>query len=224
VADGYRSAEIDKAVQSAKERGVTVEFRPRQMVAELAGDVVHQGMVAITGEFPYATVDEILADAGRAGEAPLVVLLDGITDPHNLGACLRVADGAGAHAVIAPKDRSVGLTTAAVKVASGAAESVPYIVVTNLARTMRDLRERACALGAELGQGDRPTPPDSQGALRAGRRRRGQGACARPCARRCDGLFHIPQRGAVSSLNASVAAAIMLYERFLAERAGAHAI
>src|SRR4051794_14242892 len=79
VADGSRSPEIEKAVQAAKERGVTVEFRPRQMVADLAGNVVHQGMVAITGEFAYATVDEILGVASRAGEAPLVVLLDGIT-------------------------------------------------------------------------------------------------------------------------------------------------
>jgi len=109
----------------------------------MAAGVRHQGVVAqaSTLEMPKF-IEDVLESLH---EPPLLLILDGVQDPHNLGACLRVADGAGAHAVIAPKDRSVGLTTAAIKVASGAAESVPYIVVTNLARTMRDLKERVPA-------------------------------------------------------------------------------
>jgi 23S rRNA (guanosine2251-2'-O)-methyltransferase len=106
----------------------------------MAGGGRHQGVVAQADELKMPQFIEDVLEG--LDEPPLLLILDGVQDPHNLGACLRVADGAGAHAVIAPKDRSVGLTTAAIKVASGAAESVPYIVVTNLARTLRDLKER----------------------------------------------------------------------------------
>ncbi len=106
----------------------------------MAGGARHQGVVAMADEMSMPQFIEDVLET--LDEPPLLLLLDGVQDPHNLGACLRVADGAGAHAVIAPKDRSCGLTTAAIKVASGAAETVPYIVVTNLARTMRDLKER----------------------------------------------------------------------------------
>src|SRR3984885_7503224 len=107
----------------------------------MANGVRHQGVIAHAEPLDTPKFIEDVLEA--IDEPPLLLILDGVQDPHNLGACLRVADGAGAHAVIAPKDRSVGLTTAAVKVASGAAESVPYIVVTNLARTMRDLKDRS---------------------------------------------------------------------------------
>jgi 23S rRNA (guanosine2251-2'-O)-methyltransferase len=106
----------------------------------MAGGVRHQGVVAQAEPLDMPKFFEDVLE--NLNEPPLLLILDGVQDPHNLGACLRVADGAGAHAVIAPKDRSVGLTTAAIKVASGAAESVPYIVVTNLARTMRDLKDK----------------------------------------------------------------------------------
>ncbi|HSZ83114.1 MAG TPA: 23S rRNA (guanosine(2251)-2'-O)-methyltransferase RlmB [Polyangia bacterium] len=212
VADGYRSPEIDKAVQSAKERGVTVEFRPRQMVAELAGNVVHQGMVAITGEFGYATLDEILAAATHANEAPLVVLLDGITDPHNLGAIVRSAEVLGAHGVVIPEHRAAPVTPAAVKASAGATERVRIAKVMNLIRAIDNLREKGLrVLGAGSGQGERLDAADLTGptGLVVGAEGKGMREAV---ARRCDGLFHIPQRGAVSSLNASVAAAIALYE------------
>src|SRR5438094_5978262 len=106
----------------------------------MTGGVRHQGVVA---QAEPVNMPQFIEDVLEGiQEPPLILILDGIQDPHNLGACLRVADGAGAHAVIAPKDRSVGLTTAAIKVASGAAEAIPYIVVTNLARTMRDLKDK----------------------------------------------------------------------------------
>jgi 23S rRNA (guanosine2251-2'-O)-methyltransferase len=212
VADGYHSAEIDAAVQAAKERGITVEFRPRQMVTELAGDVVHQGMVALTGDFPYATVDEILADAARAGEPPLVVLLDGITDPHNLGAIVRSAEVLGAHGVIIPEHRAAPVTPAAVKASAGATERVRIAKVINLIRAIDGLRAKGLrVLGAGSEKGERLADADLTGptGLVVGAEGKGMREAV---ARRCDGLFHIPQRGAVSSLNASVAAAIALYE------------
>jgi 23S rRNA (guanosine2251-2'-O)-methyltransferase len=212
VADGYRSLEIEKAVQAAKERGVTVEFRPRQMVAELAGNVVHQGIVAITGEFGYATLDEILAAAERANEAPLVVLLDGVTDPHNLGAIVRSAEVLGAHGVVIPEHRAAPVTPAAVKASAGATERVRIAKVLNLLRAVDKLRERGVRVwGAGAGQGARLDATDLRGptGLVVGAEGKGMREAV---ARRLDGLFHIPQRGVVSSLNASVAAAIALYE------------
>jgi 23S rRNA (guanosine2251-2'-O)-methyltransferase len=212
VADGYRSAEIDKAVQVAKERGITVEFRPRQMVAELAGDVVHQGMVALTGEFRYAELPEILEAAARANEAPLIVLLDGITDPHNLGAIIRSAEVLGAHGVVIPEHRAAPVTPAAVKASAGATERMRISKVLNLLRAIDALRGKGVrVLGAGAGQGERLDKADLRGptGLVVGAEGKGMREAV---ARRCDGLFHIPQRGAVSSLNASVAAAIALYE------------
>jgi len=145
-------------------------------------------------------------------EPPLVLILDGVQDPHNLGACLRVADGAGAHAVIAPKDRSVGLTTAAIKVASGAAESVPYIVVTNLARTMRDLKERGIWLvGADDSAKESIYKARLDGPLGLVLGAEGEGL-RRLTRDHCDLLVSLPMLGAVESLNVSVASGICLYE------------
>ena len=176
----------------------------------MAGGVRHQGVVAQADDLDMPKfVEDVLEGLT---EPPLLLILDGVQDPHNLGACLRVADGAGAHAVIAPKDRSVGLTTAAIKVASGAAESVPYIVVTNLARTMRDLKDRNIWL---VGADD--TAPQSlydaqlDGAMGMVLGAEGEGL-RRLTKESCDLLVSIPMLGAVSSLNVSVASGICLYE------------
>jgi len=212
VADGYRSAEIERVVQTAKERGIAVEFRPRQMVADLAGDAVHQGLVAITGEFAYSDVAAILAAAASAGEPPLVVLLDGITDPHNLGAIVRSAEVLGAHGVVIPERGAAPVTPAAVKASAGATERTRIARVGNLLRAIDALRAAGVrALGAGAGAGTRLDETDLTGAVALVVGAEGKGM-REAVARRCDGLFHIPQRGAVASLNASVAAAIALYE------------
>ena len=143
---------------------------------------------------------------------PLILVLDGVTDPHNLGAVLRVADGAGAHAVIAPKDHAVGINATVAKVASGAAETVPYFMVTNLARTLNELKERNIwVLGTSddapqtLYQADLKVPT----AIVMG----AEGTGMRQLTRKtCDGLISLPMRGAVESLNVSVASGICLYE------------
>jgi 23S rRNA (guanosine2251-2'-O)-methyltransferase len=176
----------------------------------MAAGVRHHGVVAqaSTLEMPKF-IEDVLESIN---EPALFLVLDGVQDPHNLGACLRVADGAGAHAVIAPKDRSVGLTTAAIKVASGAAESVPYIVVTNLARTMRDLKDKGIWL---IGADD--TAPETiykaklDGAIALVLGAEGEGL-RRLTKESCDMLVSIPMFGSVSSLNVSVASGVCLYE------------
>lgn len=212
VADGARSPELERVVQTAKERGVWIEYRPRKLVAELAGVGVHQGILAITGAFRYLTVNDVLNAAKQAGEPPLLVLLDGITDPHNLGAIVRSAEVLGAHGVVIPSRGSASVTAGAVKASAGATERVRIAEVLNLLKAIDGLREGGVrVLGAGAGSGARLDEVDLRGptALVVGAEGKGMREAV---ARRCDGLFHIPQRGEVSSLNASVAAAIALYE------------
>jgi 23S rRNA (guanosine2251-2'-O)-methyltransferase len=176
----------------------------------MVGHHRHQG-VAARAEFIAApqTVAEIL-DV-MVGPA-LLLVLDGVTDPHNLGACLRVADGAGAQAVIAPKDRACGLNATAAKVASGAADTVPYVTVTNLARSLRELKEGAIrVIGAADSANRSIYRCDLSGpvALVLGAEGEGMRRLTREC---CDELVSIPMAGAVESLNVSVAAAVCLFE------------
>jgi 23S rRNA (guanosine2251-2'-O)-methyltransferase len=176
----------------------------------MAAGVRHQGVVA---QASTLEVPKFIEDVLESLQEPaLFLILDGVQDPHNLGACLRVADGAGAHAVIAPKDRSVGLTTAAIKVASGAAESVPYIVVTNLARTMRELKERGIWLiGADDTATESIYKAKLDGAIALVLGAEGEGL-RRLTKESCDLLVSIPMMGSVSSLNVSVASGVCLYE------------
>ena len=176
----------------------------------MSGGVRHQGVVA---QAEPVNMPQFIEDVLEGiDEPPLILVLDGVQDPHNLGACLRVADGAGAHAVIAPKDRSVGLTTAAIKVASGAAESVPYIVVTNLARTMRDLKDKGIWLvGADDTAKESLYKAKLDGALGLVLGAEGEGL-RRLTKDSCDLLVSIPMMGSVASLNVSVASGICLYE------------
>ncbi len=217
VADGYRSAEIDRLVTVARDRAVNLEFRPRQMVAELAGDAVHQGVVALTGEYAYAELGAILATAApvatdASAEPLLLLLLDSITDPHNFGALVRSAEVLGAHGVVVPDRGAAPVTPVVVKSSAGATERTKIARVGNLLKTIDSLRERGVrVLGADTDGGQRLDEVDLSGpvALVVGAEGKGMREAV---ARRCDALFHIPQRGAVASLNASVAGAIALYE------------
>jgi 23S rRNA (guanosine2251-2'-O)-methyltransferase len=194
----------------AKNLGVRVIAVDMKRLDGMAGGVRHQGVVASAEPLDMPKFIEDVLES--LTEPALLLVLDGVQDPHNLGACLRVADGAGAHAVIAPKDRSVGLTTAAIKVASGAAESVPYIVVTNLARTMRDLKERGIWLiGADDSAEQSLYNARLEGAMAMVLGAEGEGL-RRLTRESCDLLVSIPMLGAVESLNVSVASGICLYE------------
>ena len=205
-----RDARMRQFIERATEAGVRLVEADGMRLAKLTGGHGHQGVAARVEILPHAhSLDDLLD--GVEG-APLLLVLDGVTDPHNLGACLRVADGAGAHAVIAPKDHAAGINATVAKVASGAAETVPYFMVTNLARTMGELKERSiwCIGTADdapktLYQTDLKGPV----ALVLG----AEGAGMRQLTRKtCDDLASIPMRGAVESLNVSVASGVCLYE------------
>ena len=180
---------------------------------KMCGTHRHQGVVARVQPVALShSLDDTLDELDSVGGNPLLLVLDGITDPHNLGACLRVADGAGAHAVIAPKDHAVGVNATVAKVASGAAETVPYFMVTNLARTLNELKDRNIRV---IGTSDTATKSiydiDLSGpvALVLG----AEGAGMRQLTgKTCDELVSIPMRGAVESLNVSVASGVCLYE------------
>jgi len=174
----------------------------------LTGHERHQGVVAIVdAAMPHVTLDDVLE---TAGEPPLLLILDGVTDPHNLGACLRSADAFGAHAVVVPKDRAVGLNATVAKAASGAADTVPLVAVTNLARSLREMKERGVwLLGAEAG-GESLFTADVAGPV--GWVLGAEGAGLRRLTRDlCDRRIGIPLTGSVASLNVSVAAGICLY-------------
>ncbi len=212
-----RDQRMRQFAQRAQEAGIRIVPSDDARLTKTCGTPRHQGVVARVQPLPMShSIDDTL-DA--ASGDPLLLVLDGVTDPHNLGACLRVADGAGAHAVIAPKDHAVGVNATVAKVASGAAETVPYFMVTNLARTLGELKERSIRI---VGLAD--DAPDSLYALDL----RGplafvlgaEGAGMRQLTRKtCDVLAHLPMLGAVESLNVSVASGVCLYEA-LRQRGG----
>jgi 23S rRNA (guanosine2251-2'-O)-methyltransferase len=205
-----RDARMRQFLERVREAGVRLIEADGVRLAKLAGSHGHQGVAARVEVLQQVTSLDDLLD--QIKEPPLLLVLDGITDPHNLGACLRVADGAGAHAVIAPKDHAAGINATVAKVASGAAETMPYFMVTNLARTLGELKERNIwCIGTSgdapktLYQVDLKTPT----ALVLGAEGDGMRQLTR---KTCDELISIPMRGAVESLNVSVASGVCLYE------------
>ena len=216
-----RDARMRQFLARVQEADVRLAESDGLRLARLCGNHGHQGVVArVQPVTQQHSLDDLL-DQHQAAQldvpaaqrvAPLLLVLDGVTDPHNLGACLRVADGAGAQAVIAPRDHAAGINATVAKVASGAAETVPYFMVTNLARTLGELKERSIWI---IGTGDAATKTLYQTDLRGpvalvlG----AEGAGLRQLtARTCDELVRIPMHGAVESLNVSVASGVCLYE------------
>ena len=197
-------------IEQATQLGRPVHPVNADRLSGLSGGSRHQGVVAIADTRSLAhDLDEVLD--GIEGPA-LLLVLDGITDPHNLGACLRTADAAGVHAVIAPRDRAAGLSTVAQRVACGAAESVPYIMVTNLARTMRMLQEENIWIVGTAGEADHTLYQSKMtGRLALVMGAEGEGM-RRLTREHCDELISIPMAGSVSSLNVSVATGICLFE------------
>jgi 23S rRNA (guanosine2251-2'-O)-methyltransferase len=205
-----RDARMRQFVQRASDAGAKLVDSDDARLSGLAGSSRHQGVVARVQALPARhSLDEVLDDVHVA---PLVLVLDGVTDPHNLGACLRVADGAGAHAVVAPKDHAVGLNATVAKVASGAAETVPYLMVTNLARALVDLKDRGLrVVGTAEDAALTIFEADLTGPLAIVLGAEGEGL--RQLTRKhCDVLVRIPMQGAVESLNVSVASGVCLFE------------
>ncbi len=188
--------------------GCAVHAAADDRLTQMAGTPRHQGVVAIVdAAVPHVTLEDVFE---LLAEPALLLVLDGVTDPHNLGACLRNADAFGAHAVIVPKDRAVGVTAIAAKAASGAADTVPVVTVTNLARTLRELKERGVwILGADAG-GESLFAADVSGPVAWVLGAEGSGL-RRLTRELCDRIVGIPLAGAVESLNVSVACGICLY-------------
>ena len=216
--EGVEEVYVDATRQDARMRdllrqaglhGVRVMPVDGKRLDGLAANTRHQGVVAkVSARQKYVSIDDVL---DTIAEPALLLVLDGIQDPHNLGACLRVADAVGAHAVIAPKDKAVGLNATAIKVASGAADTVPYITVTNLARSLRELQEREIwTIGAD-GEADKSLYEIDQRCAVAWVLGAEGGGLRRLTRETCDQLARIPMLGSVESLNVSVAAGICLY-------------
>jgi 23S rRNA (guanosine2251-2'-O)-methyltransferase len=207
---GRKDQRMRQFMARAEEAGVTITELDDDRLQKLCGTHRHQGVAARVDAIQHThSLDDLL---DGITEPPLILVLDGITDPHNLGACLRVADGAGVHAVIAPKDHAVGINATVAKVASGAAETVPYFMVTNLARTLGELKERDIWVTGTsddapggLYEADFRVPT----ALVLGAEGKGMRQLTR---KHCDQLVSIPMMGGVESLNVSVASAVCLYE------------
>ena len=212
IQDGINAPVIGQIRNLAKSRGVTYSFTDKRRLDRMTGGENHQGVVAVGAAHAYSSVEDILDRAKENGEDPFIVICEGLTDPHNLGACLRVADSVGAHAVIAPKDRSVGINATVEKVARGAAETVPYITVTNLARTLRQLKERDIWIVGTADDSEKSLyEPDYSGGTAFVMGSEGEGM-RRLTKETCDELVAIPMFGSVESLNISVASGICLYE------------
>lgn len=203
---------LQQVLDSARIAGVAVNRVTARELDRLTAAARHQGVVVRMRVAKRLGEHDLAALLTGLDSPPLLLVLDGVTDPHNLGACLRSADGAGAHAVIAPRDRACGLTSVVRKVASGAAETLPFIQVTNLARTLRSLQARGIwVVGAAGESAQTPYELDLSGplALVLGAEGRGLRRLTREA---CDAVAGLPMHGQIDSLNVSVSAGIFLYE------------
>lgn len=211
VQKGNVEGTIRRIVGIAKEKGIVVQEVVKQKLDEMSQTKNHQGVIAIVSEHEYADVEDIINSAESKGEKPFIIILDNITDPHNLGAIIRTAECAGAHGVIIPKRRSVGLTAVVGKTSAGAIEYMPVARVTNIARTIDDLKSRGIWVAcADMG-GDDYFDASLDGALALVIGSEGEGV-SRLVKEKCDFTVSIPMYGKISSLNASVAAALLMYE------------
>ncbi|MDD6051057.1 MAG: 23S rRNA (guanosine(2251)-2'-O)-methyltransferase RlmB [Clostridiales bacterium] len=214
VLRGELSGSAREIVQKAREQHIIVQEVEKARLDELAQH--HQGLIAFASAYAYSTVEAMLAEAERRHEEPFLILLDGVTDPHNLGAIIRSAECVGAHGVIVPDRRSVGLTPAAVKASAGAVEHMKVARVTNLSRTIEELKERNIWTYAMDMDGEDYERVNFKGGVALVVGSEGEGV-SRLVADRCDKKVSLPMAGHIDSLNASVAAGVMMY-RVLSSR------
>ena len=209
IADGAEGS-VSKIVAIAKEQGVIVDFVPKEKIDAMAPGVKHQGVVAKVSEYKYAEMEDVFEKAEASGEDPFIIMLDEISDPHNLGAIIRTAECAGAHGVIIPKRRSASLTQTVALSAAGAIETMPVVQVTNLARTIEELKEKGIWVAAADMDGELYYNANLTGpiALVIGSEGKGVGRLVKE---KCDFVLSIPMHGSINSLNASNAAAILMY-------------
>lgn len=211
IAEGSQRGQMQQITELAKEANVIVQFVPKKKIDQLA-EGNHQGVLAYVAAYQYAELDDLFDAAKKKGDEPFFLILDEIEDPHNLGSIMRTADAVGAHGIIIPKRRAVGLTSTVAKASTGAIEYIPVARVTNLARTIDELKERGVWIAGTDAKGSvdyRKQDFTMPLGLVIGSEGRGMGRLIRE---KCDFLVHLPMAGKVTSLNASVAAALLMYE------------
>jgi len=212
ISEDAHGAAVQEILNLARERRIKVLRLPGVQFAKKARHPYHQGIMAMVSESGYVSLQDLLDKAGQRNEPPLIAILDGIQDPHNLGAIIRTADGAGVHGIIIPKDRAVGITPAVQKASAGASAHVPIAQVTNLARSMAELKQSGLWLvGTHQDAKQTLYETDLSGPLGIVLGSEGQGL-RRLVLAKCDFLVRIPMFGKVNSLNVSVSAALMFYE------------
>ena len=212
IAEGSTDRALARLAAQAKQAGAVVVETDRRKLDQMSATGAHQGVIAMVSAHSYATLDDILNRAKERGEAPLIVICDELSDPHNLGAIIRTAECAGAHGVVIPKRRSVGLTAIVGKASAGALEYMPVARVTNITNAIKELKERGVWIFGTAAEGATPLyQADLKGAAAIVIGNEGDGM-SRLVAESCDLKVSIPMKGRISSLNASAAAAILLYE------------
>lgn len=212
IASGDREGSVAEIVALAKERGIVVQYVERAKIEALAGGHRHQGVLAYVAPVPYAELEDILKAAEEKGEAPFLVLLDELEDPHNLGALLRTADATGVHGILIPKRRSVSLNATVAKTSAGAVEYVPVARIGNIAQTLKKLKEKGFwVAGADMDGEKAYYEADLTGPLVLVVGSEGKGM-SRLTKEACDFIVRMPMVGRINSLNASVAGSILMYE------------
>ena len=212
IASGDREGSVAEIAALAKERGIVVQYVERAKIEALAGGHRHQGVLAYVAPVPYAELEDILKAAEAKGEAPFIVLLDELEDPHNLGALLRTADATGVHGILIPKRRSVSLNATVAKTSAGAVEYVPVARIGNIAQTLKKLKEKGFwVAGADMDGEKAYYEADLTGPLVLVVGSEGKGM-SRLTKEACDFIVRMPMVGRINSLNASVAGSILMYE------------
>lgn len=211
VLDGCQDGPVRTIVREARKHDTIINFVDKERLDQLSETKKHQGVIAMAAAYEYATVEEILAKAEEKGEPPFLILLDGIEDPHNLGAIIRTANLAGAHGVVIPKRRAVGLTATVARVSAGALNYTPVAKVTNIGKTIEELKAEGMWFVCADMDGEMMYNLDLKGPIGLVIGNEGEGV-SRLVKEKCDFVASIPMKGDIDSLNASVAAGVLAYE------------
>lgn len=211
IQEGLRDGAINTILREAKKRDITYSFVSKQRLDQMSEAGRHQGVIAQCAEYSYAELEDIFKKAEEKGEPPFVFILDEIEDPHNLGAIIRTANLCGAHGVIISKHRAAGLTSTAVRASAGAVNYTPVVKVTNIAKTIEELKNRGMWFACADMDGELMYNCDLKGSLGIVIGNEGSGV-SRNVKDKCDFIVSIPMKGDIDSLNASVAAGVLAYE------------
>ncbi|WP_058486085.1 23S rRNA (guanosine(2251)-2'-O)-methyltransferase RlmB [Defluviitalea phaphyphila] len=211
IQQGRIEGSIKKIIGEAKNKKIVIKTVAKAKLDELSQTKKHQGVIAYISPYKYVEVEDILQNARQKGEKPFIIILDGITDPHNLGAIIRTANISGAHGVIIPKRRAVGISAVVAKSSAGAVEYTPIAKVSNIARTIEALKKQGIWIACADMDGTEMYNTDLKGAIALVIGSEGEGV-SRIVKEKCDYIVKIPMYGQITSLNASVAAGILMYE------------